>query len=628
MRPGEMVGKYRLTHGPIEGGQGTVWFARDTKLNREVVLKHGRAGEGDQAAFGELYAEARALAKFNHPHVVTLYDAVQTGPGKRATFWLVMEYVSGGSLDVPAKLAPEHVAGVGAQIADALAALHSVGLVHCDVKPGNIVITESRQAKLADFGAAYRVDSSATITPNGPISLTPAYAAPEAFRGAPERASDVFSLGATLHRLVAGTEPLRGPGNAVQLESVGPRTGPLGPLLAAMLHSDPRARPTAAAARQALTRLAGGAHDVATLPLDLPTRRDPLPSTRPQSVPGRPSRTPRPRPWVVAAGAAVAALAIAVPVLLSGLADDGGEGGTGRDEGAASAPGRTASGAPAFIGDPRTANPCALLDARAFPAYEDADIDPHQGNFNRCDVLLLERQDDVVDVRVELDADDLPEDGERHTTGRVIVVKPPPERDRCERALSVTGARASSLRITVAAREPDRVRQRLCETADIATRIAVATLNDGEVPRRAKRLDDASLAHRDACTLLDVTALAKVPGVDAHDPEAGFGDWSCQWQSTTGDVEVDLQFEQGRIPSGDETERTKVDGRQAVVIPNSAGSGTCRVEVVHRPYTGLDRKQGTERAALVVKGDDARKLRPCVLARDLARSAMESLATG
>ncbi|MES4902011.1 MULTISPECIES: serine/threonine-protein kinase [unclassified Streptomyces] len=622
MRRGEKVGKYRLTKGPVEGGRGAVWFAVDTELGRPVVLKRALLEDNSQADFDQLLAEARALAKFSHPHVVTLYDAVRAGKGKKATFWLVMEHVTGGSLDVPVKMAPRLAAHIGAQIAAALAALHAKGIVHCDVKPGNIVITHDRVAKLADFGAAYRVDGSETITPNGPISLTPAYAAPEAFRAAPERASDVFSLGATLHWLVTGTPPLRGPGRAVRLEAISPQAGPLGGVLTAMLQHDPRARPTAADSLAALAGIAGSPDQLPTLPLTSATTpyTDTVAGVEDPTAQQRSRATPtlvRRRPLLTAGVAVVTALAVAVPLVVMRL---GGE--SDADESAPPAGSGKRAGASGFIGDPRTADPCALLDATAFPRYEEAELDGDEGNFNRCDVVLKEGGEDVVDVRVELDADPLPEGVARKTTGRVTVVEVAAEEKECKRAMAVTGARGNSLRVTAVARD-SKVKEPLCRTADVATGVAVKVLNGGEIPRRPAFASD-SLAHQDACTLLDAKALEEVPGIDAKDPDVGFGRWDCQWKSTTNDLEVDLRFDQGGMTSGKNARRTSLGGHQVIVLEGYEGAGSCRVEVVYRSYVGVDRVEGTERVVVVVKGA-GRKGRPCGPATDLAGSAAAAL---
>ncbi|MGY0064964.1 serine/threonine-protein kinase [Streptomyces sp. LZ34] len=622
MRRGEKVGKYRLTKGPVEGGRGAVWFAVDTELGRPVVLKRALLEDNSQADFDQLLAEARALAKFSHPHVVTLYDAVRAGKGKRATFWLVMEHVTGGSLDVPVKMAPELAAHIGTQIAAALAALHAKGIVHCDVKPGNVVITHDRVAKLADFGAAYRVDGSETITPNGPISLTPAYAAPESFRAAPERASDVFSLGATLYWLVTGTPPLRGPGRVVRMESISPQVGPLGGVLTAMLQRDPGARPTAAEALGALAGIAGSPDRLPTLPLNSVTTPYTDTISGVEDPPGgqrhRTTTLVRRRPLLTAGVAAVTALAIAVPFIVMRL---GGEAGADK---AAPSPGSTRTSASGFIGDPRTADPCALLNASVFDRYELAELKRDEGNFNRCDVNLKEGDEEVVGVRVELDADPLPEAVTRKTTGRVTVVERAAEGDACERAIAVTGARDNSLRVTAVARRPADVRQPLCDTADVAARFAVKVLNRGEIPRRSPGFPSDSLARQDACTLLDIKALEQVPGIDAKDPDVGFGRWDCQWKSTTSEFEVDLRFEQGSLPSDKNAGLTALGKRQAIVLSGYEGSGSCRVEVVYRDYPSVDRVKGTERVALVIKGA-ASKGKACELATDLAESAAAAL---
>ncbi|AJE82179.1 non-specific serine/threonine protein kinase [Streptomyces albus] len=632
MRRGERVGKYRLTSGPVEGGQGAVWFAVDTELGRPVVLKRARLRDTGPGSFDQMLAEARALAKFSHPHVVTLYDAVRTGKDERAAFWLVLEHVQGGSLDVPLKLTPQLAGGIGAQIAGALAALHAKSLVHCDVKPGNIVITEDRTAKLADFGAALRVDSHTTITPNGPLSLTPAFAAPEAIRGAPERASDVFSLGVTLYQLITGTPPLRGPGHAVRLETLSPQLGPLTGVLTAMLQRDPGARPSAAAAQGSLTELTGGPRALAE---DHRRELDTLqlaPATRPFTTtssagPARPtgawSRTAplRRRPLLAAGTAVAAALAVAVPLLLM-LNGDGKE---AQEDGAAPTTGRP-PGAAAFLGDHRTADPCGLLEVRGFDAYEEALPDRDQGNFNRCDLRLQTHGEDVVDIRVEFDEEGLPEQERRRTEGGVTVVELAETSSECERVLKVTESpEEGSVRITAVAREPEKLRQELCETAGIATDFAAGVLDDGGVPRRKADFDDRSLALMDACVLLDQQVLEKDPGVSVGEPEAGFGDWACQWKSTS-DMEVDLQFDQGKSPRRPGIDEVRYRGHTAFVEPDREGPRSCHVELVHRTYLGEGQRRGTERVAFTVQRAPE-KVDPCKVGKDLAKSAAESLSS-
>ncbi|WKX70576.1 serine/threonine-protein kinase [Streptomyces sp. XD-27] len=663
MRRGEKVGRYRLTEGPVNGGRGEVWFAVDEELGRPVVLKRalygGGGDDGQAAAFDELMAEARALARFSHPNVVTLYGAERQVEGGDVTLWLVMEHVSGGSLDAQAQLPPKLAAHIGAQIAHALAALHAEGIVHCDVKPSNIVITDDRVPKLADFGAAYRVDGVETITPNGPVSLTPAYASPEAFRGQPERASDVFSLGATVYALVAGEPPPRGSGRAVRTDAMDPAVEPLREVLTAMLRYDARARPTAAEVRGSLTALAGAADRLPTVPLDQatvplpPPRRDASQHDLPRTPPagelprtpsagglpqppsgGAPSGGPkgwrriptavRRRSWR-AAGIAVAGTALVITSVLiaPGLLGAGGGGGAEDGHGgSASRPGAPAPGAAGVFGDdPRTADPCALLKPAAFERFGETDLDEDYGNFDRCDVVLLRDGTEAVDVQVDFDSSSPPEPaGPARTEGRVSVVADEPESDGCTRLLSVDGVRDTVVRIS-ANLTADR-RMPLCRIADAATDVAVDRLNKGELARRS--LPSGSLANEDACAMLDTGALAVVPGVDARDPDPGFGGWSCDWFSTTSDIEVELRFNRPGFSDADNSRGTRLHGRRAVVLPGYDGEGSCTVQVAGPSYTGGGGARSFEAVQLSVRGARS-KDRPCAMATDLIRSAAEAL---
>ncbi|MEU8991280.1 protein kinase [Streptomyces sp. NPDC048558] len=140
MRSGEeFAGRYVLEEVIGAGRGGEVWRAHDRLVGQGVALKPERI-EGDrETAVRRLLGEPRAMAKFrDHPHVVTLFAVVTVPAGDDwpETYWFVMEYVPGGGLDRQPRMSPQRAARVGAQLADALAALHGTGIVHCDVKPG------------------------------------------------------------------------------------------------------------------------------------------------------------------------------------------------------------------------------------------------------------------------------------------------------------------------------------------------------------------------------------------------------------------------------------------------------------------------------------------------------------
>lgn len=193
------------------GGMGAVWLARDLVLGRDVALKRlgGLPGVHSSATPDVQRAarEARLAAALNHPHVVAVYDLVEDGESQL----LVMEYVEGRSLadivrhDGP--LSPDDAARILAQVADALTAAHAAGIVHRDVKPSNILVTEDGTAKLSDFGIA-RAENDAALTQTGLVTGSPAYLSPEVVSGRTARVpADVWSLGATAFHTVQGRPP-------------------------------------------------------------------------------------------------------------------------------------------------------------------------------------------------------------------------------------------------------------------------------------------------------------------------------------------------------------------------------------------------------------------------------------
>jgi serine/threonine-protein kinase len=230
--PDLIDGRYEASEIIAGGGMATVWRGLDTRLGRPVAIKRPRPGADDDLLARRFTREARIAAGISHPNVVTVFDsgADDLGP------YLVMELVEGPTL-AQRSLEPGAVRSVGAQLADALAAIHAAGIIHRDVKPGNVIISE-RGPLLTDFGIAFGADASTRFTVPGQVLATPAYAAPEVLAG--ERAtaaSDVYSLAVVVHEGLTGLKPAPGQAPAT--------TSELDEVLGAALSPDPASRPSA-----------------------------------------------------------------------------------------------------------------------------------------------------------------------------------------------------------------------------------------------------------------------------------------------------------------------------------------------------------------------------------------------
>ncbi|MER8047970.1 serine/threonine-protein kinase [Streptomyces sp. NPDC094032] len=266
------------------GGMGVVWQAVDEVLGREVAVKELRTYT-DMAA-PELDAmrlrmrrEARAAARVRHPGVVAVHDVTEH-EGRPV---IVMELVDGRSLDdvlaAEGPLDPAEAARIGARVLEALAAAHEAGVLHRDVKPGNILLDRSGRVLLTDFGIATIEDpgdgSAGRLTRSGEIVGSLDYLSPERARGeAPGPAADVWALGATLYAAVEGAVPFRRTSTWSTLAAIVAdplpepvRSGGLAPVLVRLMAKDPGDRPSA---REAAGMLAGCVPVPAAVPVPAP----------------------------------------------------------------------------------------------------------------------------------------------------------------------------------------------------------------------------------------------------------------------------------------------------------------------------------------------------------------------
>ncbi|MGX1545064.1 protein kinase domain-containing protein [Streptomyces adustus] len=341
-----VAGRYRLLSPLGEGGMGTVWRARDELLNREVAVKEVRAPAGlptsdVERMYARLEREAWAAARISHRNVVTVYD-VATEDGRP---WIVMELVRGISLaellETEGPLTPQRTAQIGVEVLAALRAAHEAGVLHRDVKPANVLLSNDGRVVLTDFGIA-RVEGSSALTMTGEVIGSPEFLPPERALGrTPGPESDLWSLGVLLYAGVEGSSPFRQATplstlRAIVEDELPPphRAGPLAPVIEGLLRKDPAERLTAEQAERDLRVVGAGgapsANTVRAVPYPtaptrpLPSRQEPStppwpgPAAGARTTPATPLAPPderrpdRDRRAVVVLAAGVLALALAV----------------------------------------------------------------------------------------------------------------------------------------------------------------------------------------------------------------------------------------------------------------------------------------------------------------------------
>ncbi|WP_431963274.1 protein kinase domain-containing protein [Actinacidiphila sp. bgisy160] len=390
-----VAGRYRLISELGRGGMGVVWLARDELLGREVAVKEVKAPPGlDDREVERLYArlqqEGIAAARVEHPNVIKVYDVAMA----EGSPWIVMELVRGVTLadvlDAEGPMEPRRAAGIGGKVLEALRAGHAAGVLHRDVKPGNVLIGNDGRVVLTDFGIAM-IEGSSAITRTGELVGSPEYLAPERALGRrPGPESDLWSLGVLLYVAVEAGSPFRRDTALSTMRAVVDeeppeprRAGPLAPVITGMLRKDPAARLPGEEVQRRLDALASGrtppgagtAYATTQAAAPLPPRPDGTP-TRPTPVSSTPvsstpvsstpvSSTPvsskplgptapvgagygaapagaspaRPRRAAVAMAVGALALALGIGGAAYALLDDGSPGGSGHGTTAGNTPG-------------------------------------------------------------------------------------------------------------------------------------------------------------------------------------------------------------------------------------------------------------------------------------------------
>ncbi|MDQ7807527.1 serine/threonine-protein kinase [Amycolatopsis sp. A133] len=538
-----VANRYRLEEELGRGGMGVVWRAVDLELGRQVTLKRSL---GEDA--GQIRREARIGAGLLHSNVVTVFDTVVDGDAQ----WLVTEYLAARSLeelvDDGGPLPEDRVRRIGAQLAAALADMHARGIVHRDVKPGNVLVTADDVAKLTDLGIARWTE--VTRTGGAQLTGTLGYVSPEVADGAEAGpASDVFSLGATLYAAIEGRSPWGtgedGPFAQMRRAAAGRpepavRAGPFAPVLAALMARHPADRP-------------GAAEAVTLLTADAP-------------APRRSRRRLRRR---LLAGAALAAVAALVAGFVVGrplwTTTDG-------------APG----GANTLGADPAGTDPCAAISINSLTSFGEPFVDPEVLNFGSC-VVTTTLADDKGQVQTRLDlTGPLRYPPRPPVPGKMGEIEYPEVHDGvCERAISLADAN----RVVITShRLEDAQDAPLCTFSEAVLSGVLAMLANGPLPRRAP-LPEWSLAHVDACALLDDAATSGALG-RPKEPDRGFGRWDCTWEADPRTIDVQFTREWPIEADPDVPgERIRIGTRTAVVAPVPGGHPECAVKVVHRSYT-------------------------------------------
>ena len=533
-----IAGRYRL-HEQLGADRPHVWRATDELHGRIVAVKRvALFGLPAASVRDRILREAGAAAAVPHRNVVTTFAVVMEG----GELWVIQEYVAArtlaGILADRGPLPAHEVAAIGAQVASALATAHAAGVVHRNVNPENILVAWP-VVKLDDFGIA------SPTARGGPLPVV----APEILRGGvADWRSDIHALGGALHAAVRGRPP-----HASQ-------AGPLAWPLTCLTAGDPAVRPTA---MQAETML----RDVAT-----------------RAVEPAPAKSGHRRLALgLALGLAAAAIVGVAAVAAPGPVDE-----IGRSAAPAAAPTTSTPTPPTpraapVIGDPRMADPCALVDAPALGRHGPTDVEPYLGSMASCWAYVTVRPDTEVAVSVELvPASYVPEQpgGVREQRGPLTLVRYTFDGSYCSRRIHLPD---SSVALVTAESAPDVDPSTVCAVADTGTAAAADRLLAVGVTDRPTRIDATVLGGQNACQLLTAADLQAVSGA-VTTPIPGLAGWSCRWGQWT-DPNVTLTFWRRDGDLGKDETPIDIAGRPSTSY-RSPTDGGCHITFPQQRFDG------------------------------------------